>query len=654
MPGLQKERKEGQETLHVDLVKLDDLKDSRAEDAEKYGPARSFAAIQQAQIQWVDARLQTYDVLHPGTTTADGQTALALTDALMQWRLVGSREQELKQMQARATVFPTVAGPSSLLQRRTIPHLHCRKQMLKRELERCKASRVLARAKSARDLLKQGQGDLGAQRLPVSMDCPGAEPFVHSAILSAASRSSMQLFQTSRAIHIAEERLGRQSGFTRADKDVRNLLNRSKMRIDEGPHLAGESTLSTRQGSKKNECAADDILMNSAGEPCMTSNFVSLLRDVALANWHPPAPGLHGLPCLNHEILPLLCYNPLEPFGLKLQAKIPSTAIMHGAVCTSFIENNDLDNLVLRHEHKGVPAEALAAHFQLMVPARRWSMTHGGFIAKRLHVDGAGESLQYVSPTCGRAVCFRECVRCCRLHDSSLLRTFSTTAIPPTGHDLEELLNALNFVKPDTITTVQRFIPCAESRAHVLRVIRERSGLQRRFLIANRLTYLQNSSKDLMAADVAESRLAIAIEHATSARRVDIEELSPVGETDGLQEQKRHGNTSGPKRQELEARWADSTFVVEQIFELLCLRGARGAPELRNLARKSRYGDAPERSPLEPAPEPGPLLGQALSASAGLLGPLIPVRMAVDLMRDANGSLVLLQIKDVEWGTAKG
>ena len=163
-----------------------------------------------------------------------------------------------------------------------------------------------------------------------------------------------------------------------------------------------------------------------------------------------------------------------------------------------------------------------------------------------------------------------------------------------------------------------------------------------------------------MASDVAEERLAVALEHASSARRVDIQELSPLCETGAVhtQEQQQESDASRSRRAGLDAEWADSAELVEQIFEVLCLRGVRGASALRSLAAKSRYGDDGEhRAELLPAPQPasspGTSAAAASASSVGQTSPMVPVRMAVDLMRDAKGALVLLQVKDVVWGPAR-
>lgn len=67
--------------------------------------------------------------------------------------------------------------------------------------------------------------------------------------------------------------------------------------------------------------------------------------------------------------------------------------------------------------------------------------------------------------------------------------THPTIAIPHSPDDLEERLKALHHVKPDTVTVLQQFLRCHGGRAQVLRVVRQRPGVQRRFLLTNRKSY---------------------------------------------------------------------------------------------------------------------------------------------------------------------
>ena len=634
MPGFHRDSR-----LAVDLVKLEEVKEARGEGAERYGPPQSPAARTCSQLGWVDARLEVYGSMHPGRQRAqlEERAASALAATLGQWRDVGAQEHELSRTRARAASLPTVE--KSLLKRHPALQLQHRQEVVLQELSKCRQDRAAARAKSARDLLKQGRGELGARRLPMSEGERHSEPFVHHAILRAATRASLQMFQLSRTARGAPRR---------------------------GDTLHAPLPVEAKTPMVPKHERADELAMDK-GSLC--SEFRGLLREVALADWHDDVAeqtaGLAGLPCLNHEVLPMLCCNPLEPQGLKLQAKIPSTAIFHGGICTSFIENNALDNLVLKYEHDGEIAEALAVHFQLIAPARKWSMIHGSFIAKRLHVNGDGQRLQYVAPTCGRAVCFRECVRAIPLHCASTLGTFSSSAIPPTENDLEELLKGLSYVEPATVTTIQRFIPSHGNRAQVLRVIRQRSGEQRRFLLSNRYGYLQNTSKDLTTEDAAEARLAIAIEHANSKHVVDIQELSSVDSAGGTQKSGKDDRSQVhvQRRAELEAQWADAAVVVNQIFEIMCLRGARGAAVLRSLVNARRQTQTSADAGVGVL-TPGDRSRKAKSqdtagANVGAVAvaqdaPLVPVLIAVDLMRDAQGRLVLLQVKDLVWGPAKG
>lgn len=186
-----------------------------------------------------------------------------------------------------------------------------------------------------------------------------------------------------------------------------------------------------------------------------TAKFLARLQAMNIAGWHDAAAeraaGLDRLPRFNHEVLPLLCWNPLEGTDTRLQIKLPTIIVIRGSTCTSIFENNELENIMAKVGQNGVPAEGLVWELRRITPWHQWNLTHGSIIAKRLHVDGDGEALQYATPACHKVMCFRDCAPASVRHKTDTLGNFNTIAIPHTTDDLAELLKALNHVKPDTV-----------------------------------------------------------------------------------------------------------------------------------------------------------------------------------------------------------
>ena len=83
-----------------------------------------------------------------------------------------------------------------------------------------------------------------------------------------------------------------------------------------------------------------------------------------------------------------------------------------------------------------------------------------------------------------------------------------------------------------------------------------------------------------------------------------------------------------------------ASALVESVYSMLCLRGMEGAAALRALAGlpEAAASQAQKTAPNEiPQLSPPPT-------------PVVPVTLAVDVLRDEEGRMVLLQIKDTVWG----
>ena len=89
------------------------------------------------------------------------------------------------------------------------------------------------------------------------------------------------------------------------------------------------------------------------------------------------------------------------------------------------------------------------------------------------------------------------------------------------------MLKSLAHVRSETVTVIQKFVRSRGNRAQVLRVLRDSSGTLRRFLLTNRTAYNDTSSTST-SADIPETRIALALEFANSARSVEIQELAPT------------------------------------------------------------------------------------------------------------------------------
>ena len=197
-------------------------------------------------------------------------------------------------------------------------------------------------------------------------------------------------------------------------------------------------------------------------------------------------------------------------------------------------------------------------------------------------------------------------------------------------------------------------------RAQVLRVLRDSSGTLRRFLLTNRTAYNDTSSSSTTA-DVPETRIALALELASSARRMEIEELAPTRfgslmsraprktptlEPHGSGEDAKHlaaqQKSAEAAQQILESTWGETSSAVEAIYNVLCARGRLGADGLRaSMLRAEMHAGLMRGSSsarVNSSERPVPLV------------PLVPLKMAADFMLNEDGALILLQIKRVVWG----
>ena len=237
--------------------------------------------------------------------------------------------------------------------------------------------------------------------------------------------------------------------------------------------------------------------------------------------------------------------------------------------------------------------------------------------------------------------------------------------------------------------------PTVSWNPQVLRVVREASGRQRRFLLTNCRSYTESARAGQESTVTPEARMTISVEHADSARYVQIQELSPClafMEQDAAPEQQPHdsaaksgsGGAHGQMARqlaaehrmkaqaaealevshrncshtvstelarypcdesltnpdELQSKWAGASALVESVYSMLCLRGMEGAAALRALAGlpEAAASQAQKTAPNEIPPlSPPPT-------------PVVPVTLAVDVLRDEEGRMVLLQIKDTVWG----
>ena len=212
-------------------------------------------------------------------------------------------------------------------------------------------------------------------------------------------------------------------------------------------------------------------------------------------------------------------------------------------------------------------------------------------------------------------------------------------------------------VKSETVTVVQKFVRSRGSRAQVLRVLRDSSGTLRRFLLTNRTAYNDTSSSSTTA-DIPETRIALALEFASSARRVEIEELAPTrfgtfmsqaplktptNVSHVLGEDAKHlaaqQKSAEAAQQILESTWGETSSAVEAIYNVLCARGRFGADALRGpMLRAEMHAGIMRGS------------SSARVHSSGKPVPLVPLKLAADFMLNEDGALILLQIKRVVWG----
>ena len=376
--------------LYVDLVGLHQLAEPGLQSGEPGLAAGRRADRDSVQLGWIDARLDTYEGLHPGAASINTeQSSRALFGTLAEWRALCAKECELTKAIARAGDLPTVAGPHSRLQRKVMPQVQMQKGWLRQGLAEQMAERAYIRGKEARDLLRQGRGDFGAQRLPIS---PQAEPFVHSAILSSADRSSLQLFRRRPA--------------TSADGPATSAADEGAPATKFG--FGDAAVAAARHAFRKKAHEEVANIDESNGFSIMlritTAKFLQRLQDVMIATWHDAAAeaaaGLGGLPRHNHQLLPLLCAVPFDTPDLKLQIRMPPTIVIMGSTCTNFIENNELDNPTQKAVMEGTPAVGLEWELRRLAPFSAWGMRHGSFIAKRLFVNGHGEDLRLCQRSC--------------------------------------------------------------------------------------------------------------------------------------------------------------------------------------------------------------------------------------------------------------
>ena len=314
------------------------------------------------------------------------------------------------------------------------------------EAEKLRVERACLRGRTADVLLRQGDGDFGPRRIPID---PAAEPFLHSAIVHGGYRAALHGISPARAPSTRPEAMSRGPVNLAKNSQGGDLL----FDVARGALGAKDKKLEALDQCEKQ--------MQRAAAP-----FLQQLRMVTLASWRDrdleQADGLErldDLPRFNHQLLPLLCADAnSRRKGPPKQIRIPSTAIMRGNVCAHWIENNELNHPVAKLHLADLQAHMLGFEFERIAPAGSWPLNHGAFIAKRLKLDGAGEQLRYAMPATNRVTCFCDCVTPVPLQDG--LGTHSTVAVPATAADLQELLRALKFVAPDTITVVQEFVRC--------------------------------------------------------------------------------------------------------------------------------------------------------------------------------------------------
>jgi hypothetical protein len=269
----------------------------------------------------------------------------------------------------------------------------------------------------------------------------------------------------------------------------------------------------------------------------------------------------------------------------------------------------------------------------------------------------------------------------------------------------------------------------------VLRVVRGASGQHRRYLLTNRSTCTDRFSSAHSTTGGGAARLAVALEHAESARKVAVQELAPVTahlstapgaaelggagggggahasaagvlglgrDRDGMQRfglaarQHAADEEAARRMRAAEGVWDEASEVVENVFRLLQARGSEGAWLMRTFVARAEDSILRRASSIERTPSllsrvasgdgagraqgnvqgstggvqaggdaaggrggvvggagPGVGGGGGWGGDAREEGPLEPVKVAVDFMRDADGNLVLLQVKDVVWGQTR-
>jgi hypothetical protein len=412
--------------LHVDLVGVHQMDEASGGWAHFPGcpNAEILADCDRVQLGWVDARLDAYEKLHPGAASiTEEKASAALFGTLAELRYTCTKERELAKALARAADLPTVAGPNSQLQRKAIPQVQSGKRLLRKALAGQMTEHAYIRSKGARDLLRQGHGDFGVQRLPI--DPTAGEPFLHRALLSAADRSSLRLF--CRPVPSA------------AGEEEGKVARHSKF------DLGHAATAAARLAFKKK--AHDELVEidESNGFSIMlritTAKFLERLQDAMLSTWHDAAAEkaacLDGLPCYNHQLLPLLCTTTFDAPEFRVQLKMPPTIVFIGNTCTNFIENTEpWEHLGQKVSMEGVPAVGMEWELRRLAPFSGWGMRHGSFVAKRLFVNGQGEDLSYVCAAGRKSVCMSSCVPPHARHKAESLGSFHATAIPPTAEDL--------------------------------------------------------------------------------------------------------------------------------------------------------------------------------------------------------------------------
>jgi hypothetical protein len=375
-------------SLCVDLMRMQDLDDDSI--AGPRPPEPTTVGRSCAAKQWIDARLRTHESVRPGSACiTESQLIDDINTRLEERRQIVNGNREMQKTRARLAKLPAVARLMAAEQQRGAAEMRRCANIVETELKRLRADRAYVRARCARDLLKQGDGEYGQKRIPID---PSDEPFVYEAILGVATRAARELCSSSPTKEPAPDLLtteprqrisSKGSAFFKLTRQV----------------FCQESTQKTLQPVEVEEevpVSEVDRLLQTTSE-----RFRKTLRQVTLRDWHDQraerAAGLQDLPRFNHEILPLLCHDPFagrsRHGSATLQVRIPLTAIFRGGVCTNFLENNDAHRILAKLSNQDLSADVLLSEFLRVAPPQDWGTSHGCFIVKRLMVTSCTNSL---------------------------------------------------------------------------------------------------------------------------------------------------------------------------------------------------------------------------------------------------------------------